>query len=88
MKVYGVPPNHYSVHMELEEIEAKLQEETNKGGPFTEWYKMFFAPRMAYRIALGMGLQMFQRETVIVCGRVTGRKCGLRFPTLIGDIGW
>jgi tetratricopeptide (TPR) repeat protein len=28
------------------------------------------------------------RETVIVCGGVTGRKCGLRFLTLIGDIGW
>ena len=27
------------------------------------------------------------RETVIVCGRGTGRKCGLRFLTLIGDIG-
>lgn len=63
MKVYGAPPNHYSVHMELEEIEAKLQAETNKAGPFIEWYKMFFAPRMAYRIALGMGLQMFQQLT-------------------------
>jgi SP family sugar:H+ symporter-like MFS transporter len=49
--------------MELEEIEAKLQAESNKGGPFIEWYKMFFAPRMAYRIALGMGLQMFQQLT-------------------------
>lgn len=62
-KVYGAPPNHYSVHMELEEIEAKLRAESNKGGIFTEWYRMFFAPKMAYRIALGMALQMFQQLT-------------------------
>jgi MFS transporter, SP family, sugar:H+ symporter len=62
-KVYGAPPNHYSVAMELEEIEAKLRAETNMGSPLAEWYNMFFAPRMAYRIALGMGLQMLQQLT-------------------------
>ena len=29
----------------------------------TGWYNMFFAPRMAYRIALGMGLQILQQLT-------------------------
>jgi hypothetical protein len=62
-KVYGAPPNHYSVAMELEEIEAKLRAETNEGSPLAEWYNMFFAPRMAFRIALGMGLQMLQQLT-------------------------
>jgi len=62
-KVYGAPPNHYSVAMELEEIEAKLRAESNMRSPLAEWYNMFFAPRMAYRIALGMGLQMLQQLT-------------------------
>ena len=57
-KVYGAPPNHYSVYMELEEIA-----ESNKQGPIKEWFNMFSAPRMAYRIALGMTLQMFQQLT-------------------------
>lgn len=62
-KVYGASPNHYSVHMELEEIEAKLRAESKKGSALAEWYNMFFAPRMGYRIALGMALQMFQQLT-------------------------
>jgi MFS transporter, SP family, sugar:H+ symporter len=62
-KVYGAPPNHYSVHMELEEIEAKLRAENNKQGPIQEWINMWYAPRMAYRLVLGMGLQMFQQLT-------------------------
>jgi MFS transporter, SP family, sugar:H+ symporter len=62
-KVYGASPNHYSVAMEIEEIEAQFRAESVKGSPLTEWYNMFFAPRMAYRIALGMGLQMLQQLT-------------------------
>ncbi|KIW95822.1 uncharacterized protein Z519_02886 [Cladophialophora bantiana CBS 173.52] len=62
-KVYGAPPNHYSVHIELEEIEAKLRAEVNDGNPIAEWFRMFRAPKMAYRIALGMTLQMFQQLT-------------------------
>ncbi len=62
-KVYGAPPNHYSVHMELEEIEAKMRAESNKQSPIKEWINMFSAPRMGYRIALGMTLQMFQQLT-------------------------
>ncbi|EXJ64253.1 MFS transporter, SP family, sugar:H+ symporter [Cladophialophora yegresii CBS 114405] len=62
-KVYGAPANHYAIHVELEEIEAKLRAEANKEGPLAEWFHMFRAPKMAYRIALGMTLQMFQQLT-------------------------
>ncbi|EXJ61482.1 MFS transporter, SP family, sugar:H+ symporter [Cladophialophora psammophila CBS 110553] len=62
-KVYGAPPNHYSVHIELEEIEAKLRAEVNEGNPIVEWFRMFRAPKMAHRIVLGMTLQMFQQLT-------------------------
>ena len=63
MKVYGAPPNHYSIYTELEEIEAKLQAESKRGNVFTEWYEMFYTPRMGYRIVLGILLQMFQQLT-------------------------
>jgi MFS transporter, SP family, sugar:H+ symporter len=64
-KVYGAPPNHYSIHTELEEIEAKLlaEAQTKKSSSIAEWYSMLYAPRMGYRIALGMTLQMFQQLT-------------------------
>jgi MFS transporter, SP family, sugar:H+ symporter len=64
MKVYGAPAHHYAVHTELEEIEAKFRaEQHNKQGPIGEFISMMKAPRMAYRIALGMTLQMFQQLT-------------------------
>ena len=62
-RIYGVSDNHYSVHYELEEIKAKLEAETSNNGFWREWYKMFFGPRMAYRIALGMVLQCLQQLT-------------------------
>jgi hypothetical protein len=62
-RIYGVSDNHWSVHTELEEIRIKLEEETQKNSPMVEWYNMFFAPKMFYRIALGMLLQMFQQLT-------------------------
>lgn len=62
-KVYGAPENHYSIHAELEEIRLKLAAESNQGGAIQEFIEMFSAPRMAYRIALGMILQMFQQLT-------------------------
>lgn len=62
-KVYGVGENHYSIHTELEEIRLKLAEESNKGNALQEWLRMWKAPKMAYRLALGMGLQMFQQLT-------------------------
>ncbi|KZL69626.1 hexose transporter [Colletotrichum incanum] len=63
-RVYGAPENHYSIHVQLEEIESKLRaESTIKGNAVQEFTGMFKAPRMAYRIALGCCLQMFQQLT-------------------------
>lgn len=62
--VYGAPVFHYSVHVQISEIEAKLRAEDKiKVGPIQGAIQMFKAPRMAYRIALGMTLQMFQQLT-------------------------
>jgi SP family sugar:H+ symporter-like MFS transporter len=62
--VYGVPENHYSIQMELEEMRIKLAaESTITNGPIQEWIGMWKAPKMAYRLAIGMGLQMFQQLT-------------------------
>ncbi|KAK5457208.1 hexose transporter hxt5 [Exophiala xenobiotica] len=63
LKVYGAPENHYSVHLELEEIGAKLRAESVQEGVVQEWINMFRAPKMAYRILLGVALQMFQQLT-------------------------
>ncbi|SLM38015.1 mfs sp sugar:h symporter, partial [Lasallia pustulata] len=52
MKVYGAPANHYTIHVELEEIEQKLRAEAARGSAVQEWYRMLYAPKMAYRIAL------------------------------------
>ena len=63
-KVYGAPDNHYSIFVQLREIEEKLQAETRQsGGMISEFSGMFRAPRMPYRIALGMTLQAFQQLT-------------------------
>ncbi|KAI1866997.1 hypothetical protein JX265_007573 [Neoarthrinium moseri] len=60
MRVYGAPANHYAIHVQLEEIASKLRAETQaKSGIF----EMFKAPRMTYRIILGVLLQMFQQLT-------------------------
>ncbi|ETN45700.1 uncharacterized protein HMPREF1541_09533 [Cyphellophora europaea CBS 101466] len=63
MKVYGAPANHFAIHVELEEIEQKLRAEEQQRTLVGEWIHMFSAPKMFYRIALGMGLQMFQQLT-------------------------
>ena len=65
MKVYGAPAHHYAIHIQLEEIDAKLRADSAlaAGGPISEVVNMFKAPRMSYRIALGMTLQMFQQLT-------------------------
>lgn len=64
IKVYGAPAHHYAVYTELEEIEEKLKAEKHiKGNPISEFFVMLKAPRMGYRIALGMGLQAFQQLT-------------------------
>jgi sugar porter (SP) family MFS transporter len=62
--VYGVSENHYSIQMELEEMKAKFEaEDSIAQNPIQEWIGMWKAPKMAYRIAIGMGLQMFQQLT-------------------------
>jgi SP family sugar:H+ symporter-like MFS transporter len=63
MRVYGAPANHYTIAVELEEIETKLQAESAHGGALAEWVAMFRTPMMPYRILLGMVLQMFQQLT-------------------------
>jgi SP family sugar:H+ symporter-like MFS transporter len=63
-EVYGVPENHYSIQMELKEMKTKLAaESTITNSPIQEWISMWKAPKMAYRLVIGMGLQMFQQLT-------------------------
>lgn len=59
--VYGVPENHSAVNHEIREIKAKFDVE-QAGGHHPFW-EVFTGPRMAYRILLGMGLQMLQQLT-------------------------
>jgi SP family sugar:H+ symporter-like MFS transporter len=60
-KVYGANQSHWAVYTQIEEIESKLRAEDRlQTTPVQEFVGMFRAPRMAYRIALGMTLQMFQ----------------------------
>ncbi|KAH6686649.1 general substrate transporter [Plectosphaerella plurivora] len=63
--VYGATPNHYAIRTQMEEIESKLRAEAaiKSGNPISEFVEMFRAPRMAYRIFLGISLQMFQQLT-------------------------
>lgn len=61
VKLYGVPENHRVIAEELAEIKHKHDEDlANKN---QSWFEMWTAPRMAYRIALGMGLQALQQLT-------------------------
>jgi SP family sugar:H+ symporter-like MFS transporter len=60
-KLYGVPADHPVLVEELAEIKAKHEEELLHKDQ--KWYEMFTAPRMAYRIALGVTLQALQQLT-------------------------
>lgn len=60
-KVYGLPRNHRSLRLEFEEIKQKYEEEV-LGGQVT-WVQLFRAPRMAYRVAVGVALQALQQLT-------------------------
>ncbi|OAA65783.1 General substrate transporter [Niveomyces insectorum RCEF 264] len=63
-KVYGAPPNHWAIETQIAEIEQKLRAESAvKGNVATEFVRMLHAPRMPYRILLGVALQMFQQLT-------------------------
>ncbi|OJD22453.1 hypothetical protein ACJ73_06198 [Blastomyces percursus] len=61
MRFYGIPDNHQQLHLELEEIREKYEEDmAAKDQP---WYEIFYAPRMRYRILLGVALQALQQLT-------------------------
>jgi SP family sugar:H+ symporter-like MFS transporter len=60
-KLYGVPENHKVVVEELAEIREKHQEELSHKDQ--KWYELFTAPRMAYRISIGVALQALQQLT-------------------------
>ncbi|PYH83330.1 general substrate transporter [Aspergillus uvarum CBS 121591] len=58
-KLYGVPENHRVIINELDEIRAQLEAENVS----QKWHEFITAPRMFYRIALGMVLQALQQLT-------------------------
>lgn len=60
-KIYGVPRNHRALHLEFEEIKQKYEEEVRSGQ--ISWMQLFRAPRMAYRVAVGVALQALQQLT-------------------------
>lgn len=62
-KLYGVPENHRVIVHEIAEIQEQLDAEKGAGGGIRGWIEMFKAPRMAYRIILGVVLQALQQLT-------------------------
>ncbi|PHH62443.1 hypothetical protein CDD81_7162 [Ophiocordyceps australis] len=65
-RVYGASSTrHWAVYTQIEEIESKLRAEATvvSKNAVAEFIGMWKAPRMAYRILLGVLLQMFQQLT-------------------------
>ncbi|KAJ5122836.1 Major facilitator superfamily domain general substrate transporter [Penicillium atrosanguineum] len=62
-RLYGIPENHRVIVHEVLEIQDQLDAEKGSRGGWHGWIEMFQAPRMPYRILLGMTLQMFQQLT-------------------------
>ncbi|KAJ5361287.1 MFS monosaccharide transporter [Penicillium brevicompactum] len=60
-KIYGIPLNHRTLHIEFEEIKEKYEEEQRNGQ--ATWVQMFRAPTMSYRVAVGVALQALQQLT-------------------------
>ncbi|KAL4782118.1 general substrate transporter [Aspergillus varians] len=60
-KMYGIPRNHRALRLELDEIEEKYQIEVERGN--ITWVHLFRAPRMGYRVAVGVALQALQQLT-------------------------
>ncbi|OHE95079.1 hypothetical protein CORC01_09603 [Colletotrichum orchidophilum] len=60
-KLAGVEPNAASVNLQIEEIRAKIAEES--AGADTSIWEIFTGPRMLYRTILGMVLQAGQQLT-------------------------
>ena len=58
-KFYGIEARHPLIQREAAEIE-KIREATQGDHP---WYEALTGPRMMYRVALGMTLQMLQQLT-------------------------
>ncbi|KAL4919038.1 general substrate transporter [Aspergillus aurantiobrunneus] len=58
-RLYGVPENHNIIIRELAEIQAQLDGESND----QKWHEFITAPRMFYRIVLGIVLQALQQLT-------------------------
>jgi SP family sugar:H+ symporter-like MFS transporter len=62
-KLYGVPENHRVIVHEIIEIQEQLDAEKGSRGGIYGWVEMFQAPRMPYRIVLGVVLQALQQLT-------------------------
>lgn len=62
-KLYGVPENHRVIVHEVLEIQEQLEAEQGSLGGVYGWVEMFQAPRMPYRIVLGIVLQALQQLT-------------------------
>lgn len=62
-KLYGVPENHRVIVHEALEIQDQLEAEQGSRGGIYGWVEMFQAPRMPYRIVLGIVLQALQQLT-------------------------
>lgn len=63
-RIYGTTANHWAIRSQIDEIQAKLEEERQTTeSPIREFINMFSAPRMAYRVAVGMFLQSLQQLT-------------------------
>ncbi|ODM24329.1 hypothetical protein SI65_01963 [Aspergillus cristatus] len=58
-KFYGIPENHNRIIEELNEIQEQLDTESQE----QKWHEFLTAPRMFYRIILGMVLQSLQQLT-------------------------
>ncbi|KAF9884776.1 hexose transporter hxt1 [Aspergillus nanangensis] len=60
-RMYGIPKNHRALKIEIDEIQQKYQEEQERGQ--ITWVRLFKAPRMGYRVAVGVTLQALQQLT-------------------------
>lgn len=56
-KLYGVPENHPRIRQEMGEIREQFEAESES----QKWHEFLTAPRMFYRIVLGMVLQSLQQ---------------------------
>lgn len=56
-KLYGIPENHVRILEEMDEIREQFEAESDD----QKWHEFLTAPRMFYRIVLGMALQSLQQ---------------------------